>query len=36
VFYTRVGGKFVYQRPSAEAWKHGELFKAMPEFDHVD
>ena len=36
VLYTVVGGKVVYQRPDAQAWRSGELFKAMPEFDHVN
>ena len=36
VLYTVVGGKVVYQRKGAEAWRSGELFKAMPEFDHVN
>ncbi|MDO1530066.1 amidohydrolase [Fulvimonas sp. R45] len=36
VLYTIVGGKLVYQRPGAAAWKKGELFKPMPEFDHVN
>ena len=36
VLYTVVGGKVVYQRPDAGAWRSGELFKAMPEFDHVN
>jgi predicted amidohydrolase YtcJ len=36
VLYTVVGGKLVYQRPGAAAWKKGELFKPMPEFDHVN
>jgi hypothetical protein len=26
----------VYQRKGAEAWRSGQLFKAMPEFDHVN
>jgi predicted amidohydrolase YtcJ len=36
VLYTLVGGKLVYQRKGAEAWRSGQLFKAMPEFDHVN
>ena len=36
VLYTIVGGKLVYQRKGAEAWRSGQLFKAMPEFDHVN
>jgi len=36
VLYTIVGGKLVYQRPDAGAWRSGQLFKAMPEFDHVN
>ena len=36
VLYTIVGGKVVYQRPGAENWRSGQLFKAMPEFDHVE
>jgi len=36
VLYTVVGGKVVYQRPDASAWRSGQLFKAMPEFDHVN
>ncbi|MCP1373484.1 amidohydrolase [Dyella lutea] len=36
VLYTVVGGQVVYQRPGAQAWKHGELFAPMPEFDHVN
>lgn len=36
VLYTVVGGKVVYQRPDAQAWRSGQLFKAMPEFDHVN
>jgi len=36
VLYTVVGGKVVYQRKGAEAWRSGQLFKAMPEFDHVN
>ncbi|HET8552258.1 MAG TPA: amidohydrolase [Gammaproteobacteria bacterium] len=35
VLYTIVGGKIVYKRPGAESWR-GELFKPMPEFDHVN
>ncbi|MEW9570778.1 amidohydrolase [Rhodanobacter sp. Si-c] len=36
VLYTVVGGKVVYQRKGAEAWRSGQLFKAMPEFAHVN
>lgn len=36
VLYTVVGGKVVCQRKGAEAWRSGQLFKAMPEFDHVN
>jgi predicted amidohydrolase YtcJ len=36
VLYTLVGGKLVYERKGAEAWRSGQLFKAMPEFDHVN
>jgi predicted amidohydrolase YtcJ len=36
VLYTIIDGKVVYQRPGAEAWKRGELFEAMPEFDHAE
>lgn len=36
VLYTVVGGKVVYERPDAVAWRSGQLFKAMPEFDHVN
>jgi predicted amidohydrolase YtcJ len=36
VLYTVVGGKVVYERKGAEAWRSGQLFKAMPEFDHVN
>ena len=36
VLYTVVGGKVVYQRPDAGAWRSGQLFEAMPEFDHVN
>ncbi|MDE2071046.1 MAG: amidohydrolase [Gammaproteobacteria bacterium] len=35
VLYTIVGGKIVYQRPGAENWRSGQLFEAMPEFNHV-
>lgn len=35
VLYTIVGGKIVYQRPGAENWRRGQLFEAMPEFNHV-
>jgi hypothetical protein len=36
VLYTVVGGKVVYQRKGADAWRSGQLFDAMPEFDHVN
>jgi hypothetical protein len=36
VLYTVVGGKVVYQREGAEKWRGGQLFKAMPEFGHVN
>lgn len=36
VLYTVVGGKVVYSRPGAQAWRSGELFGAMPEFDHAE
>jgi predicted amidohydrolase YtcJ len=36
VLYTIVGGKLVYQRPGAGAWRSGQQFKPMPEFDHVN
>ncbi|HET7266759.1 MAG TPA: amidohydrolase [Oleiagrimonas sp.] len=36
VLYTIVGGKIVYKRPHVQTWRKGELFKAMPEFDHVN
>lgn len=36
VLYTIVGGKLVYQRPDAGAWRSGQSFEAMPEFDHVN
>ena len=36
VLYTIVGGKIVYQRPGAAAWRSGEMFAAMPEFNHVN
>lgn len=36
VLYTIVGGKVVYQRAGAADWRSGQLFKAMPEFDHVE
>jgi hypothetical protein len=36
VLYTIVGGKVVYQRPDADSWRDGQLFKPMPEFDHVN
>ncbi|SEJ51273.1 amidohydrolase [Frateuria terrea] len=36
VLYTVVGGKVVYQRKGADAWRSGQLFAPMPEFDHVN
>ena len=36
VLYTIVGGKLVYQRPGADAWRSGQTFEAQPEFDHVN
>jgi hypothetical protein len=36
VLYTIAGGKIVYQRPGVAAWRSGELFPAMAEFDHVN
>lgn len=36
VLYTIVGGKIVYARPGAEAWRKGQLFEAMPEFNHAE
>ncbi|MGH8279257.1 MAG: amidohydrolase, partial [Gammaproteobacteria bacterium] len=36
VLYTIVGGQVVYARPGAAAWRSGQLFKAMPEFDHAE
>ncbi|MEO8780279.1 MAG: amidohydrolase [Rhodanobacter sp.] len=36
VLYTIVGGKVVYQRTGADAWRSGETFKPMPEFNHVN
>lgn len=36
VLYTIVGGKIVYQRPGADGWHKGQLFDAMPEFDHAE
>ena len=36
VLYTIIGGKVVYQRPGAEKWRKGDLFDAMPEFDHAE
>ena len=35
VLYTLVGGKIVYQRPGADAWRNGQMFDAMAEFDHA-
>ena len=36
VLYTVVGGKVVYSRPGAQTWRSGQLFHAMPEFDHAE
>jgi hypothetical protein len=36
VLYTIVGGRIVYTRPGARAWRGGALFRPMPEFDHVE
>jgi predicted amidohydrolase YtcJ len=36
VLYTVIGGKVVYRRPGAEKWRKGDLFEAMPEFDHAE
>ncbi|MGN6191059.1 MAG: amidohydrolase family protein, partial [Rhodanobacteraceae bacterium] len=36
VLYTIIGGKVVYQRPGAEKWRKGDMFEAMPEFDHAE
>lgn len=36
VLYTIVGGKVVYSRPGAQNWRSGQLFGAMPEFDHAE
>jgi hypothetical protein len=36
VLYTVVGGKVVYSRPGAQTWRSGQLFGAMPEFDHAE
>lgn len=36
VLYTIIGGKVVYTRPGAEKWRKGDMFDAMPEFDHAE
>lgn len=36
VLYTIVGGRIVYTRPGAAAWRSGQLFRAMPEFGHIE
>ncbi|HEX5353208.1 MAG TPA: amidohydrolase [Rhodanobacteraceae bacterium] len=36
VLYTIIGGKVVYQRSGADKWRKGQLFEAMPEFDHAE
>ncbi|HEX7324039.1 MAG TPA: amidohydrolase [Rhodanobacteraceae bacterium] len=36
VLYTIIGGKVAYARPGADAWRKGQMFAAMPEFDHAE
>ncbi|MGH9485270.1 MAG: amidohydrolase [Terriglobales bacterium] len=36
VLYTIIGGSIVYTHPGAAQWRRGQLFPAMPEFDHVN
>jgi hypothetical protein len=36
VLYTIIGGRVVYTRPRAQAWRSGQLFDAMPEFNHAE
>jgi hypothetical protein len=36
VLYTVVGGHVVYSRPGAQTWRRGQLFGAMPEFNHAE
>ena len=36
VLYTIIGGQVVYTRPRAQAWRSGQLFDAMPEFNHAE
>jgi len=36
VLYTIVGGEVVYARPGAGKWRSGQLFDAMPEFNHAE
>ncbi len=36
VLYTIIGGKVVYKRDGAEAWRKGQTFEAMPEFNHAE
>jgi hypothetical protein len=36
VLYTIVGGEVVYARPGAGKWHSGQLFDAMPEFNHAE
>lgn len=36
VLYTIIGGRVVYTRPRAQAWRNGQLFDAMPEFNHAE
>ena len=36
VLYTIVGGKVEFELPAAANWRSGQLFEAMPEFNHVN
>lgn len=36
VLYTIIDGKVVYQRDDAGKWRKGDLYEAMPEFNHVN
>lgn len=36
VLYTMIGGKIAYRRADADNWRRGELFDAMPEFNHAE
>jgi hypothetical protein len=36
VLYTIIGGRVVYARPRVQAWRSGQLFDAMPEFNHAE